>query len=72
MINDENSLFERESNEKLQLCDTWGKVTIYCAATDAATSSNQLQTIEIQIPNEDRIVKTVFFSKSAKNMGFWA
>jgi len=36
----------------------------------AATSSNQLQTIEIQIPNEERIVKMLFCSKSAENIGF--
>jgi len=53
------------------LRDAWGKVTTYCAATDAETSSTQLKTSEIQIPNEDRIVKMVFFSKSAENMGFW-
>ncbi|MDX2440114.1 MAG: hypothetical protein QNK40_06135 [Desulfobacterales bacterium] len=39
------------------LCDGWGLVTIYCAATDAATGPNRHQTILIQIPNEDSIVK---------------
>jgi hypothetical protein len=29
------------------LCDGWGRVTTYCAATDVATSPNRLQTIEI-------------------------
>ena len=53
------------------LCDGWGKVTTYCATTDAATSTNRLQTIEIRIPNEDRIIKTAFSSKSAENRGFW-
>ena len=46
-----NYAYLRELNKKLQLCDAWGEVTTYCAAVDAATSSNQLQTIEIQIPN---------------------
>ncbi len=32
----------------------------------AATSPNRLQTIEIRIPNEDRIVKTAFSSNSCK------
>ncbi len=52
------------------LCDGWGIVTKYCAATDAAIGPNQLQTICIQIPNKDRIVKTTFSSKAAENRGF--
>ena len=50
-------------------CDGWGLVTTYCAATDAATSPNRLQKIEIRIPNEDHIVKTAFSSKWAENRG---
>ena len=53
------------------LCDGRGKVTTYCAVTDAATSPNLLQTIEIRIPSEDRIVKTAFSSKSTENRRFW-
>jgi hypothetical protein len=50
------------------LCDGWGLIT-YCDAADAATGPNRLQRIEIRIPNEDRIVKTVF--RSAENRCFW-
>ncbi len=53
------------------LCDGRGWVKTYCAATDAATSPNRPQTIEIRIPNEDCIVKTAFSSKPAENRGFW-
>jgi hypothetical protein len=53
------------------LCDSWGCVTTYYTATDAATSPNCLQTIEIRILDEDRIVKTALSPKSAENRGFW-
>ncbi|MBW1641975.1 MAG: hypothetical protein JRJ76_03975 [Deltaproteobacteria bacterium] len=46
-------------------------MTIYCAVTYAAIGPNRLQTIEIRIPTEDRIVKTAFSFKSAENRGFW-
>jgi hypothetical protein len=66
-----NSLFDSGSIKKprlIGLCDGRRLVTTYCAATDAATD---LQTIEIRIANEDRIVKTAFSSKSAENRGCW-
>jgi hypothetical protein len=66
-----NSLFESGQAKKTRLiglCDGWRLITTYCAATDAAID---LQTIEIRIANEDRIVKTAFNSKSAENRGCW-
>lgn len=43
-------------------------LTTYCPANDAATSLSQLQTIEIQITNIDRIVN---FSKPPEMLEFW-
>lgn len=43
-------------------------LTTYCPANDAATSLRQLQTIEIQITNIDRIVN---FSNPPEMLGFW-
>jgi hypothetical protein len=66
-----NSLFESGQAKKprlIGLCDGWRLVTTNCANTYAATD---LQTIEIRIPNEDRIVKTAFSSKSAENRRCW-
>jgi len=69
--------FSEQSNKKRQLCSAsgTGRVKKYCAGTEAA-SSNQLQVVEIQISNEDRIsneghvVKTVFYYKSTENRDF--
>ena len=74
LLKNKSSLFESRPRKKprlIGLCDGWGLVTTYGAATDAATVPNQLQTIEIQILNEGRIVKTAFSSKAAENRGFW-
>ena len=68
---DKNSLFKAKKPRLLMLCGGWGLVATYCSATGAITSPNRLQTIEIRLPNEDRIVKTVFNSESSENRKFW-